>query len=388
MVQTEANPAEVESAAPERLYSLDALVRRIERVRAAMRDRDIDSMLVSHPHNRNYMIGFSGEDQPPLDTAGMLIIGPEHLCLVTDGRYTIQAAEELYPELEIEVVARQGKIVPVLAEQISKRNYKRLGFETAHLLHLIWRSLDKSLPDTDLIPVTRLVEPLRMVKSEDELAIMRRAIRISDQAFDIVSRRIEAGMTEKQVAWDIERTMRELGADERAFGTIVGSGLNGAKAHAIPGSRLLREGEPIVIDMGARLNGYHSDMTRTIILGEPTDKFREIYNIVLNAHLEAERAAKAGIAGQAVDKVARDIIEAAGYGDLFSHGLGHGVGLEVHEGPSFSKFSEDIIEEGNVISVEPGIYIEGWGGVRIEDLILVRRDDAEVLTLADKHLEY
>ena len=369
MIQTEANPAEVESASPQRLYSLDALVRRLESVRADMKERGIDSMLVSHPHNRNYMIGFSGEDQPPLDTAGMLIIGPEHLCLVTDGRYTIQAADELYPELEIEVVARQGKIVPVLAEQITKRKYKRLGFETAHLLHLLWRSLDKSLPDTDLVPVTRLVEPLRMVKDETELAVMRKAIRISDQAFDIVSRRIEPGMTEKQVAWDIERTMRELGADERAFGTIVGSGPNGAMAHAIPGSRILREGEPIVIDMGARLNGYHSDMTRTIILGEPTDKFREIYNIVLKAHLEAERAARAGIAGTAVDKVARDIIEAAGYGDLFSHGLGHGVGLEVHEGPSFSKFSEDTIQEGNVISVEPGIYIEGWGGVRIEDLV-------------------
>jgi Xaa-Pro aminopeptidase len=388
MIQTEANPAEVESASPQRLYSLEALVRRIESVRADMKERGIDSMLVSHPHNRNYMIGFSGEDQPPLDTAGMLIIGPEHLCLVTDGRYTIQAADELYPELGIEVVARQGKIAPVLAEQITKRKYKRLGFETAHLLHLLWRSLDKSLPDTDLVPVTRLVEPLRMVKDETELAVMRKAIRISDQAFDIVSRRIEPGMTEKQVAWDIERTMRELGADERAFGTIVGSGPNGAMAHAIPGSRILREGEPIVIDMGARLNGYHSDMTRTIILGEPTDKFREIYNIVLKAHLEAERAARAGIAGTAVDKVARDIVEAAGYGDLFSHGLGHGVGLEVHEGPSFSKFSEDTIQEGNVISVEPGIYIEGWGGVRIEDLVLIRPDDAEVLTLADKHLEY
>ena len=387
MIQTEANPAEVESAAPERLYSLDALVRRIERVRAAMDDKGIDSMLVSHPHNRNYMIGFSGEDQPPLDTAGMLIIGPDTLCLVTDGRYTIQAAEELYPELGIEVVVRQGKLVPVLAEQIATRKFKRLGFETAHLLHLLWRSLDKSLPDTDLIPVTKLVEPLRMVKDESEMAIMRRAIRISDQAFDIVSRRIEPGMTEKQVAWDIERTMRDLGADERAFGTIVASGPNGAKAHAIPGSRALREGEPIVIDMGARLNGYNSDMTRTIILGEPTDKFREIYNLVLKAHLEAERGVKAGMTGVDCDKIARDIIEAAGYGEQFNHSLGHGVGLEVHEPPSFSKFSEDMMEEGNIMSVEPGIYIEGWGGVRIEDLVLIRRDDAEVLTQADKHLE-
>lgn len=388
MLETAANPAEVQIPAPERIYDLDALQRRIERVRAAMSDKNLDSMLISHPFNRNYLIGFSGEDQPPLDTAGILIIGPKDICLVTDSRYTISAAEELFPELGIELVARQGRIIPVLAEQITKRNCRKLGFETAHLLHMLWRGLDKSLPDTDLVPVTNIVEPLRRVKDASEMALMRRAGEISDKAFNIVSARIEPGMTEKQVAWDIERTMRDLGADERAFGTIVGSGPNGAKAHAIPGNRLLREGEPIVIDMGARVSGYHSDMTRTIILGEPTDKFREIYNLVLRAHLEAEKYAKAGVAGSSVDKVARDIISEAGYGELFGHGLGHGVGLEVHEGPSFSKFSEDTIEEGSVISVEPGIYIEGWGGVRIEDLVLIRKDDAEVLTHADKHLEY
>ncbi|MEP6776527.1 MAG: aminopeptidase P family protein [Chloroflexota bacterium] len=383
-----ANPTETEHAAPDHLYSLDALKTRIERVRAELDARGLDSMLVSHPQNRNYLIGFGGEDAPPLDTAGMLIVGPDSLVLVTDGRYTIQAAGELYPELGIEVVARQGRVATAIAEQVAKRKYKRLGFETAHLLHMLWRSIDKSLPDTDLIPVTRVVEPLRMVKSDDEMAILRKAISISDQAFNIVSKRLTPGMTEKQAAWDIERTMRDLGADERAFGTIMASGPNGAMAHAVPGNRLLREGEPIVIDMGARLDGYNSDMTRTIILGEPTDKFREIYNIVLAAHLAAERGIKAGITGVEADKLARDVIDAAGYGDTFTHSLGHGIGLEVHEGPGFSKLSEDTIEEGNVMSVEPGIYIEGWGGVRIEDLVLVRHDDAEVLTLADKHLAY
>jgi Xaa-Pro aminopeptidase len=383
-----ATPAETEHAAPDRLYSLDALKHRIERVRAELDARGLDSMLVSHPQNRNYLIGFGGEDAPPLDTAGMLLVGPDSLVLITDGRYTIQAAGELYPELGIEVVARQGRVATAIAEQVAKRKYKRLGFETAHLLHMLWRSIDKSLPDTDLIPVTRIVEPLRMIKSDDEMAILRKAISLSDQAFNIVSKRLTPGMTEKQAAWDIERTMRDLGADERAFGTIMASGPNGAMAHAVPGNRLLREGEPIVIDMGARLDGYNSDMTRTIILGEPTDKFREIYNIVLAAHLAAERGIKAGMSGVECDKLARDIIDAAGYGDTFTHSLGHGIGLEVHEGPSFSKLSEDTIEEGNVMSVEPGIYIEGWGGVRIEDLVLVRHDDAEVLTLADKHPAY
>ncbi len=382
------NPTEQDTTPSDRLYSLDTLARRIARVRAVIREKGVDSMLVSHPYNRNYISGFSGEDQPPLDTAGMLLVGPDDLCLVTDGRYNIQCAGELYPELGIKVVVRTGKLVAAVAEQISARKSKRLGFETAHLLHMQWRALDKSLPDTELIPLLNVVEPLRLAKDIDELRILNEAITISDQAFNIVSNRIQPGMTEKQVAWDIEKTMRELGADERAFGSIVGSGPNGAMAHATPGNRLLREGEPIVIDMGARLHGYNSDMTRTIILGEPTDKFREIYNIVLKANLEVARQSRAGMAGVEIDKIARGVIAAAGYGDQFTHGLGHGIGLEVHEGPSLSKLSEDIMQEGEVASNEPGIYIEGWGGVRIEDLMLFRANDVEVLTMADKHLEY
>jgi Xaa-Pro aminopeptidase len=227
-----------------------------------------------------------------------------------------------------------------------------------------------------------------MVKDDDEMRIMRRAISISDQAFNIVSSRIEPGMTEKQIAWDIEKTMRELGADERAFGCIIGSGPNGAKAHAVPGDRQVREGEPIVIDMGARVQGYNSDMTRTIILGEPTDKFREIYNIVLKANQGVANRAKAGMTGVEINQIARDLIDAAGYGEKFNHGLGHGIGLEVHEGPSLGALSEDTLEVGEITSNEPGIYLEGWGGVRIEDLILFRANDVEVLTQAEKHLEY
>jgi len=389
MVQV-ANPAEIEGAAPTPayLYSPQTLLRRIEQVRAKMDELRIDSLLVSHPDNRRYLSGFSGHDQPPLDTAGFLLIGPDDLCLITDGRYNIQAAGELAPEMGISVVVRQGKVAPVLAEQIQARKCKRLGFETAHLIHLWWRALDKSLPDTDLVPVQKVVEPLRVAKDEDELRIMRRAISISDQAFNIVSRRIEPGMTEKQVAWEIERTMRDLGADERAFGSIVAAGPNGAMAHAVPGDRPIQEGEPIVIDMGAKLDGYNSDMTRTICLGEPTDKFREIYNVVLEAHLEAERRLKAGVTGVEGDAYARQIIEAAGYGEQFSHSLGHGIGLEVHESPSLSKMSEDTMVENSITSVEPGIYIEGWGGVRIEDLVLFRSNDVEVLTQAEKHGRY
>lgn len=380
------NPAEINGGetktAP--LYSAQTLLRRIEKVRAKMGEMGIDSMLISHPDNRRYLSGFSGHDQPPLDTAGFLLIGPKDICLITDGRYNIQAAGELAPELGVTVVVRSGKIAPTLAEQISARSYKKLGFETAHLIHLWWRALDKSLPDTDLVPVQKLVEPLRSVKDADELGIIRRAISISDQAFNIVSKRIEPGMTEKRVAWEIEKTMRDLGADELAFGTIVAAGPNGAMAHAVPGDRPIKEGEPIVIDMGARLDGYNSDMTRTLCLGEPTDKFREIYSIVLDAQLQAEEKLKAEVSGVQGDAYTRDVIAAAGYGDNYTHSTGHGIGLEVHEGPSLSKLSEDTIPENAVTSVEPGIYIEGWGGVRIEDLVLFQPNKVEVLTKAEK----
>ena len=380
------NPAEIEGdgASNGYLYNPETLMRRLEKLRARMGELGVDSMLISHPDNRRYISGFSGHDQPPLDTAGFFLIGPDDLCLITDGRYNIQATGELAPELGISVVVRTGKVAPTLAEQITKRNCKRLGFETAHLIHQWWRALDKSLPDTDLVPVLKLVEPLRLAKDEDELRIIRRAIDISDRAFNEVSHRIEPGMTEKQVAWEIEKTMRDMGADERAFGTIVAAGPNGAMAHAVPGDRPIREGEPIVIDMGARLRGYNSDMTRTLCLGEPTDKFREVHNIVLEAQLEAERKLKAGIGGVEADALTRDVITAAGYGDKFTHSTGHGIGLEVHEGPSLSKLSEDKIPENAVTSVEPGIYIEGWGGVRIEDLVLFRTDGVEVLTKAEK----
>lgn len=383
MVQV-ANPAEMASVGTDYVYRPEALLRRIERVREAMENAGVDGLLLSNPHNRHWLTGFTGEDAPPLDTAGFLLIGPDDLCLITDGRYTIQAGRELALELGVQVVARTGKLEAALNEQISARNVKRLGFETAHLLHMYFQALTDGLPEVTLVPTTKLVEPFRMVKDEEELSIIRRAISISDQAFNIVSRRIEAGMTEKQVAWEIEKTMRELGADDRGFGTIVAGGPNGALAHAVPGERPLREGEPIVIDMGAKLNGYSSDMTRTICLGEPTDKFREIYNIVLRAHLACEEQSRAGISGHQADAYCREVIAEASYGDYFTHSTGHGIGLEVHEGPSLRKAIEDPIPAGSVASVEPGIYIEGWGGVRIEDLVLFREHDVEVLTQADK----
>jgi Xaa-Pro aminopeptidase len=384
-----ANPAEIETASKsDARYSTGTLAHRIQRVRDRLQEQEWDALLVTNPNNRLYLSGFTGHDAPPLDSAGFLLVTRRDLCLVTDGRYGIQANRELHPDLDVSVQIHQSSLLPTTIEQIKARGIRTLGFETAHILHLWWAQLTEALHGVTLHPSHNLVETLRAVKDPDELALIRKAISISDSAFNTVSARIEPGMTEKQVAWEIEKTMRGLGAGDKAFGSIVAAGPNGALAHAVPGDRPIQEGEPIVIDMGAHLQGYSSDMTRTIFLGEPTDKFKEVYNIVLEAHLRAERELRPGMTGREADALARDVIDAAGYGEQFSHSLGHGIGLEVHEGPSLRKTVEDPIPAGSVTSVEPGIYIEGWGGVRIEDLVLFNEDGVEVLTQADKHMSY
>ncbi|HID96168.1 MAG TPA: peptidase M24 family protein, partial [Candidatus Latescibacteria bacterium] len=195
---------------------------------------------------------------------------------------------------------------------------------------------------------------------------------------------IEPGMTEKEVAWELESFMRTHGAEKAAFDLIVASGPNGALPHVTASERAIRAGEPIVMDLGCVVEGYHSDMTRTICLGQPDARFREIYQLVLSAQLAAEEAIRPGMTGREADAIARRIIEEAGYGEQFGHGLGHGVGLAIHEKPTLGKLSEDVLEPGMVFTVEPGIYIPGWGGVRIEDMVVLREDGVEVLTQASK----
>ena len=363
-----------------------ALRGRVDRLRAALTEGGLDAFLVSQPHNRRYLSGFTGEDMPPLDSAGVLLITPTQVILLTDGRYTIQAQDET---TDITVVTRDPRQSDNMADQLRTLGVRRLGFEAHHLIYSRYEDLQKALPNLELVPTRALIETHRTVKDAAELALMRRAIAISDQAFDEISATIQPGMTEQQVARQIEARMVELGAEGPAFSTTVGSGPNGARAHAGATERTIGAGEPIVIDMGARYQGYNSDMTRTIILGPPDAKFQEIYNIVLRAHLAAESVARGGVSGEAVDAAARDVITAAGHGAHFGHGTGHGIGLEVHEPPGARVRSADTaLAAGVVISIEPGIYLEGWGGVRIEDLVLLGPDGAEVLTQARKHGYY
>jgi Xaa-Pro aminopeptidase len=245
--------------------------------------------------------------------------------------------------------------------------------------------LTDAAPDVEWVTTKDIVENLRQVKDESEIAMMKRAARIADEGFAFLCRTLRPGMTEVEAAWELEAYMRTHGADKIAFDLIVGSGPNGAEPHHHCSARPIQAGEPIVLDLGARVNGYNSDLTRTICLGQPQDaRFMEIYNIVLRAQEAAIHGIREGITGIEADRLARNVIEAAGYGENFGHGLGHGVGLAVHELPRAGKTYEAKLLAGATLTIEPGIYIPGWGGVRIEDLTLIGKNGVELQSHASK----
>lgn len=234
-----------------------------------------------------------------------------------------------------------------------------------------------------MISTSQFIDPLRMIKEPEELALISRAMEISDHAFQVVTPLIEVGDTERSVAWKMEMVMREGGAEALAFETIVASGPNAAKPHHHPSDRQICSGEPIVIDFGARYEGYNSDMTRTICLGEPDETFRIVYDTVLAAQLTASATVLPTMTSGEADGIAREIIEQAGYGEQFGHSLGHGIGLAVHEYPRVGPRSDDPLADGTVFTIEPGIYIPGWGGVRIEDTVIM--EDGKVRSLTTSH---
>jgi len=349
---------------------------RLTKLRETLITEGLDAILITQPENRRYLSGFTGSD-------GALLISQDQAVLATDFRYYEQV-EKQAPDFRLaKVTARFETLLPELIQQVGA---KAVGFESAHLTvdqHQKWQEVAEGF---ELVPTKGLVERIRAVKDEGELGKIRKAIALSDEALAHIADFIEPGMTEKEVAWELEVFMRTRGAEKLAFDTIVGSGPNGAMPHATVSERVIQAGEPIVIDMGAVIDGYHSDLTRTICAGRPDDKFKEIHAIVLKAQLTAERNIRPGMQGKQADGIARQVIEEAGYGENYGHGLGHGVGLAVHEKPGVGRLSEDVLEPGMVFTVEPGIYLPGWGGVRIEDIVVMRGDGVEVLTQASKAL--
>ena len=354
---------------------------RLTHVRAALAARDLPALLVSSPANRRYLSGFTG-------SYGWLLVTPTAALLFTDSRYTLRAAREAPTCIVRQVTNPEQPFPKLLAEAATALGLTRIACEATHLTVAEHHSLSEALGATcTLVPVTDLVEPLRALKDAAELALLRRAIAITDAAFTAVSERLTPTTTERQAAWMFELALRLGGADELAFPIIVAAGPNAAQPHALPGDEPLGRGRPIIIDLGARLGGYHADLSRTIVLGTPDAHFWTIYKLVAAAQRCVITGLRPGLLTHEADALARDHFVAAGYGAHFSHGLGHGVGLTIHEEPALRRTSTDTskpLRPGMVTSVEPGLYLEDWGGVRIEDLVLITETGCEVLSRAPK----
>jgi Xaa-Pro aminopeptidase len=360
---------------------------RLERLRAGLEARHLDGLLVSQPESRYYLSGYTGHDLPPRDSAGYLLVTRDRAMLLTDPRTTEQAEHES-PDFEVVTYSSGNRGPATVAEQAAKLGVARLGFESIHLPHAIWTELMAHLPaSVELVPEAQLVDDLRVIKDAEELGQLQDAIDVLDRCLADVLARIEPGQSEKQVARMIELYLIEH-ADGPSFPSIVASGSNASVPHAVPSERRIEAGQLLKIDIGARASGYVSDMTRTVCLGQPNDsRASEIYAVVLEAQGHAERHVRAGMTGREADALARDVIVRAGYGAAFLHGLGHGIGLEVHERPSLSQSrGDEVLQPGMVFSVEPGIYLPGWGGVRIEDLVVLEAEGARVLCHSPKDL--
>jgi Xaa-Pro aminopeptidase len=349
---------------------------RLTEVRRLLEERNLPALLVMQAENRRYLSGFKG-------SAGLLLITPVRAILSADFRYWEQAVQQA-PDFTI--YQAKGAMKDYLPGLIAAAGSPaHLGFESNVVTVAQLEELHRAAPQVEWSGVNGLIECVRAIKDADELALTQKTIDLAEDGLRHLLSLLKPGMTEKQAAWELEVYLRTHGADALSFDTIVASGPNAALPHYHPGERVIQANEPITIDWGAEIDGYRSDLTRTIVLGEPDAKFREVYGVVLKAQLNAIANIKAGQTGKEADAFARDVIVAAGYGENFGHGLGHGVGLVVHEQPRASyTVEEERLPANSLLTVEPGIYLPGWGGVRIEDMILVKEGGNEVLSHFEK----
>ncbi len=349
---------------------------RLTEVRRLLEEKNLQALLVMQAENRRYLSGFTG-------SAGVLLITPTHAVLSTDFRYWEQSAQQA-PDFKVH--SAKGSIKDYLPGLIAEAGHPaRIGFENNTVTVAQYQEMQKATPQVEWSGVNGLIENVRAVKDAGELALTQKTIDLAEEGLRHLLSILGPGMIEKQAAWELEKYLRSHGADALSFDTIVASGPNAALPHHHPGERVIQAGEPITIDWGAEIDGYRSDLTRTIVLGSPDAKFREIYGIVLKAQMNALAHIEAGQTGKEADAFARDVIVAAGYGDNFGHGLGHGVGLAVHEQPRASyTVEEERLPANSILTVEPGIYLPGWGGVRIEDMILVKDGGNELLSHLEK----
>ncbi|MEM7801303.1 MAG: aminopeptidase P family protein [Chloroflexota bacterium] len=352
---------------------------RLNLIRDSLKKWNIDGILIESGSNYRWLSGFKGSRCSLLVTQKKALLG-------TDFRYWEQAKQQS-PEFEL-VKFGVGEGLANVGDMIHMSGVRRLGLEGNHVTLSKFKILRHAIKDVDGFKFVTLSEPiegLRLSKSKTEIDTIRRAVHITDEVMGLVPQIAHPGMTERTLAWELEKAMRDRGADSVAFDIIVAAGPNGAMAHHRPGDYEMKVGDPIIIDMGCKIDGYHSDLTRTFFLGnQPDDTFKYVYGLVLLAQKNALSNIKAGLTGKEADSLARDVIDEAGHGDHFGHSLGHGVGLNIHELPRFASSYDDEIPENSIMSVEPGVYLPGWGGVRIEDLVIVQNDGVEILSAAPK----
>lgn len=355
-------------------------------LRTWITEQGLDAFLVSLPENRSYLSGWLCDESMG---GGFLLVDAQQQVLVTNTLYQEIAGREA---VGWQITVPEGREYgPIVVDLAKKHGWKKIGFESMAMMYGSYERLQKAGEGAyTLVPFEQnVIDKLRQIKDTHELALLKRAIAITDETFAHICNWIQPGMTEKEVQWEIARYMVSLGADGSSFEAIVASGPNGSMPHAEPGSRRIQRGELITIDMGARYKGYCADMTRTICLGEPAEtRMREVYDAVLRSMKVCEAGLHAGIKGQEADALARKQLEATGLAEHFVHSTGHGVGLNVHEGPSLSRFSpdEEVLPTGAVVTVEPGVYIPGWSGVRVEDCVLIQEHGCEVLTQSPTEL--
>ena len=349
---------------------------RLKTLRTILSEKNTPAILISQPENRYYLSGFSG-------SAGHLLITQDRQLLATDFRYVEQVKRQ---SPGYSLFETKGDMSRWLPEFVNGLGLTQLAFEAEDISFDKYSKIKEIFAPLgiELKPASGIVEGIRAVKEPGEIALIERAVAVSDAAIEYIRGYARPGMTELQIAWEIEKHMREHGSQAVPFEVIVAAGKNAALPHHRPSDYIVKAGEPIVMDIGAGCEGYASDLTRTICLGKEDSQFRRIYDIVLRAQLAAEEKIRSGMTGSEADAIARDIITEAGYGDKYGHGLGHGLGLVIHEKPHVGATSRDVLTDGMVFTVEPGIYLPDWGGVRIEDTAVLEHGKIRALSASRK----
>ncbi len=345
---------------------------RLDRLREFAKQYQLDGIVVAKPENRLYFSGFTG-------SAGLLLVSAGEARLITDFRYLEQAAAQAS---HFTVVRHGSDIYPSLKGEIDALGLKKIGFEGDYQTWDAHRRLTEVAAELAAVHL----DELRMTKDADEMALIRQAVLLADNAFTHVLPYIKPGVREEEIALELEFHMRKHGAEKSAFDIIVASGKRSALPHGRASAKTIQTGDLVTMDFGAVYQGYHSDITRTVVIGRASARQREVYNLVLAAQLAGVAAVAPGKTGRECDAVAREVISAAGFGEYFGHGLGHGVGLAIHEQPRLAPVSEIALTPGMVVTVEPGVYLPDWGGVRIEDTVVVAAAGVEILTASSKEL--